>query len=239
MTRPSPEKFILKVSGELLSGYSKGVYDDKMITAFVRNLKEVIDNSVKSALLVGGGNILRGSEMERFGLKRVSADQAGMVATIVNGIILKDWLSNYDINSTIFSPISVGSLAKEYIPQEAKMLMDSGGVPILAGGTGNAYFTTDTAVVLRGIELGVDVVLKGTKVKGLFTDDPMIEQSSEFIENINYKDYLDNNYRVMDLTSIVLAMQYKIPIIIFNIFELGNLNKVINGENIGTYISEY
>jgi len=238
MTRPSLEKFILKVSGELLSGYSEGIYDDKMISAFARNLKEALDDGVKAALLVGGGNILRGSEMERIGLKRVSADQAGMIATIVNGIILKDWLGAYNINSVLFSPIPVGSLARQYIPQEAEGLMNSGGVPILAGGTGNAYFTTDTAVVLRGIELGVDVVLKGTKVRGLFTDDPIREPTAEFIERVDYKDYIDNNYRVMDLTAIVLAMQYKIPIIIFNIFELGNLNRVIRGEGIGTYISE-
>jgi uridylate kinase len=238
MTRPIPEKFILKVSGELLSGYSEGIYDDKMITAFARELKKVLDDGIKAALLVGGGNILRGTEIERLGLKRVSADQAGMVATIVNGIILKDWLSNYNIDSVLFSPMSIGSLARQYIPQEAEKLIGSGGVPILAGGTGNTYFTTDTAVVLRGIELDVDVVLKGTKVRGLYTDDPVREPSSEFIENIDYKNYIDNDYRVMDLTSIALAMQYKMPIIIFNIFELGNLNKVIKGEEIGTYISE-
>ncbi|RLC42645.1 MAG: UMP kinase [Candidatus Coatesbacteria bacterium] len=237
MARERPGRILLKVSGELLSGFSDGVYDDRMITSFCRDIKKITEEGVQVSLLVGGGNILRGSEMERLGLGRVPSDQAGMMATIVNSIILQNWLTRFNIMSQTFSSIPVGFLVAEYVPQRALELIEKGGIPVLAGGTGNTYFTTDTAAILRSIELNVDVMVKGTKVRGLYDGDPMRDPSANFIPHIDYQSYLDNRYGVMDMTAVMMAMQYRMPIIVFNIFELGNLCKVVMGEEIGTYIS--
>jgi uridylate kinase len=233
------KRILLKLSGESFSGNEKeGIINPEALAFISQQIKTAKGLGVEIATVVGGGNIIRG-QISRLGvIDRVSADYMGMLATIINSLALQDSLESLGLSARVMSAIHIDTLAEPYIKREALEHLGEGRVVILAGGTGNPYFTTDTTAALRATEIEADVVLKGTKVDGIYDDDPVKNPSARMFDHLSYMEVLNRRLKVMDLTAISLCMENKLPIIVFNLKKDGNLKKILLGENIGTKVTE-
>jgi uridylate kinase len=242
MTKPIYQRILLKVSGESLIGDRGFGIDAKMRNSIAQQIKEVKDLGVDVAVVVGGGNIFRGLSASvqdssgEGGMDRVSADYMGMLATLINGLALQDNLEKLGVMTRVMTAIRTEAVAEPYIRRRAIRHMEKGRVIILAGGTGNPYFTTDTAAALRAVETGAEVVMKGTKVDGVYDDDPVKNRSAKKFDSLTYMEVLNRRLKVMDTTAVTLCMDNKLPIIVFNLQKEGNFRKIILGEKLGTVV---
>jgi uridylate kinase len=231
------QRVLLKLSGEALGDEADGHgIDPASVQTIARQVARVAALGVEIAIVVGGGNILRGAEFSQLGGHRANADYMGMLGTVINGLALSDALEQQGLETRVLSAIEIRQVAEPFVRRKALSHLEKRRVVILAGGTGNPFFTTDTAAALRATELGCDVLLKATKVDGVYTADPKKEKDARRYEEIAYMDVLKGGLRVMDGTAITLAMENRLPIVVFDMLEEGNLERVIRGETLGTRI---
>jgi len=230
-------RVLLKLSGEALGEpeLGHGIARDAVDTV-ARQLARIVANGTELAIVVGGGNILRGADFSKNGMHRASADYMGMLATVINALALSAAVEQKGAETRVLTALEIRQVAEPFVRRRAVTHLEKGRVVILAGGTGNPFFTTDTAAALRATELGCDVLLKATKVDGVYSADPKREPSAERFTELTYMDVLQRGLRVMDGTAITLCMENKLPVIVFNLFEEGNIERVIAGEALGTTI---
>jgi uridylate kinase len=237
LTLPLYNKVLLKLSGEALIGDQTFGISPEVIKYVAEEVRSIFDLGVQIAIVVGGGNIFRGIAASSFGMDRTSADHMGMLATVINSLALQDALEKKGVQTRTQSAISMHEVAEPYILRKAIRHLEKGRVVIFAAGTGNPYFTTDTAAVLRGQEIHAEILLKATKVAGLYDSDPVVNKNAKFIKKITYIEVLERQLKVMDMTAISLAMENQLPLVIFDIKNKGNLRKIVCGEEIGTRIN--
>ena len=237
MPGPKYGRILLKLSGEVLAGKQEFGIDPLVASRLASEIKTIHELNVTIVLIIGAGNIFRGMEAATKGMDRVTGDYLGMLATIMNAISLQDALEKEGIETRTLSAISVSQISEPFIRRRALRHLDKNRVVIVAGGTGNPYFTTDTAAALRAKELKANVLLKGTKVDGVYDKDPFLHSDAVKYDEISYSDVLNKNIRVMDLTAITLCKENMLPIHVFNINKNGDLKKVVLGESIGTIIN--
>jgi uridylate kinase len=231
------KRVILKVTGEALGGEEKYGIDAKTVKAFAEEIKEVKALGCEMALVIGGGNIFRGAELSEGGMERATADYMGMLATVINSLALQDALEKIGVSTRVMSAIEMRQVAEPYIRRRATRHLEKGRVVIFAGGTGNPYFTTDTTASLRAMEIGAEVILKATKVTGVYDADPMKNREAKMYGRLSYIEVLNKELKVMDSTAISLCMDNHLPIVVFNLMEKGNIKRVVCGEEIGTLVS--
>jgi uridylate kinase len=237
VAKPSYRRILLKLSGEALMGGQAYGIDEEILSGLAREILEVTGLGVQVALVVGGGNIFRGIRTNRdLGIDRASADYMGMLATVINSLALQDVLERTGVMTRVLSAIEMRAIAEPYIRRRALRHLEKGRVVIFAAGTGNPYFTTDTAAALRAMEINADAILKATKVDGVYDRDPMTDRNARKFSRLTYIDVLKKNLKVMDATAISLCMDNKLPIIVFNLTRKGNILKVVLGEKIGTVV---
>ena len=236
MGEPYYKRVLLKLSGESLAGEQGYGIDPSTITNIANEIKEVIESGVQLALVIGGGNIFRGLAASAKGMDRASADYMGMLATMINSLAMQDALEHVGVYTRVQSAIDMQAVAEPYIRRRAIRHLEKGRVVIFGAGTGNPYFTTDTAASLRAMEIGADVILKGTKVDGVYTADPKKDPTAVKFSRLTYLEVLKKGLQVMDATSISLCMDNNLPIIVFDVTTYGNVKKVIFGEEIGTIV---
>jgi uridylate kinase len=236
MSRPSFTRVLLKLSGESLAGDQGYGIDPLTINAIAREISEVVAQGVQLALVIGGGNIFRGLAASSKGMDRASADYMGMLATMINSLALQDALEKAGVATRVQSAIAMAEVAEPYIRRRAMRHLEKGRVVIFGAGTGNPYFTTDTAASLRAMEINAQVILKGTKVDGVYSADPKKDPDAIKLPELTYIDVLKKGLQVMDATAISLCMDNKLPIIVFDLTMEGNIKKVISGEEIGTIV---
>lgn len=230
------KKILLKLSGEALAGDKGFGIDVKVLAKTAKEIKEVVTLGAQIGIVVGGGNIFRGVAASARGMDRIQADYLGMLATLFNAVAIKESLKNEKIQAQVLSALPVQGLTEAYIPQSAKVLLEKGTVLLLAAGTGNPFFTTDTAAALRASELGAEVILKATQVDGVYDQDPKLNPEAKIYSEISYSQFLQSHLQVMDATAVSLARENNIPIVVFNGLIKGNLKKIILGSRIGTLI---
>ena len=238
MSSPAFRRILLKLSGEVLAGEQGFGIDPKKATELAKEVKSIYDMGVSIGLIIGAGNIFRGLQAASKGMDRVTGDYLGMLATIMNAISLQDALEKVGVETRTLSAITVSKIAEPYIRRRALRHMEKGRLVIIAGGTGNPYFTTDTAAALRATELHAEVLIKGTKVDGVYDKDPIVYSDAKRYKNISFNEVLSKNLRVMDLTAITLCKENALPIRVFNINNKGDLKRLLNGEDIGTTVME-
>ena len=238
MSSPVYRRILLKLSGEVLAGEQDFGIDPTKATQLANEIKSIHEMGVDIILIIGGGNIFRGLQAASKGMDRVTGDYLGMLATIMNAISLQDALEKNGVETRTLSAITVSQISEPYIRRRALRHLDKGRVVIVAGGTGNPYFTTDTAAALRATELKAQVLLKGTKVDGVFDKDPVVHSDAVRYNNVSFTEVLGKNLRVMDLTAITLCKENALPICVFNINNKGDLKRITEGKNIGTTIIE-
>ena len=231
------KRVLLKLSGEALQGSQKHGIDPHIVEDIASQLKDVKSLGVELAVVIGGGNIFRGFDAASGGMDRANADYMGMLATVINGLALQDALERKGVFTRVQTAIGMAALAEPYIRRRAIRHLEKGRIVILAGGTGNPYFTTDTTAALRAIELGAEVILKATKVDGIYSADPKKEPSAKRFNKLRYIDVLKKSLKVMDATAISLCMDNNLPIIVFDLLKQGNIRRVITGQNIGTTVT--
>ena len=229
-------KILLKLSGESLSGINNSGIDAVILKYLVDEIETVKNCGVQIAIVLGGGNIFRGLKGSNNGFDRVQGDYMGMLATIINSMALQTMLEKKGIKAKLLSALPVERIAGPMTAAEAVTLLEQGNVVIIAGGTGNPYFTTDSAAALRAIEISADVLLKGTRVDGVFNTDPEKDKDAVLFDSLSYKDAYEKHLNIMDMTAFTLCDENKLPIIVFNMNTKGNLLKIVNGEKIGTLI---
>ncbi|MDP3920985.1 MAG: UMP kinase [Candidatus Omnitrophota bacterium] len=234
--KPVYKRILLKLSGEALQGKLGYGVDPEVATSIAEQIKEIFDLKIDVACVIGAGNIFRGLQASQAGMDRSTADYIGMLATIINSMVLQDALEKIGVPTRVQSAIDVQELAEPYIRRRAIRHLEKRRVIIFAGGTGNPYFTTDTAATLRAIEIGADVILKATKVDGVYTSDPVKNKNAKKFKSLHYIDVLRKRLKVMDSTAISLCMDNKLPLIVFNLTKHGNIRRVVTGENIGTRV---
>jgi uridylate kinase len=234
---PKYKRVILKVTGEVLAGAQRYGIDGAMVRAFAEEIKELKEMGCEMALVIGGGNIFRGAEASDGGMDRATADTMGMLATVINGLALQDALEKIGVATRTMSAIEMRQVAEPYIRRRATRHLEKGRVVIFAGGTGSPYFTTDTTASLRAMEIGAEVILKATKVDGVYDADPLKYKGAKRYGELTYIEVLNKELKVMDSTAISLCMDNRLPIIVFNIMEKGNIKRVVCGEEIGTLVS--
>lgn len=230
------KRILLKLSGESLMGDGEYGIDQNMLSRYADDIKSVIHRGVEIAIVIGGGNIYRGVQSEGAGFDRVQGDHMGMLATIINGMALQSALESIDIETRLLTAIRMEQVAEPYIRRKAMRHLQKGRVVIFGGGTGNPYFTTDTAATLRAIEIEADVILKGTRVDGIYSADPEKDPAATKYESISFDEALKNRLSVMDLTAFTLCQENNLPIQVFNMNVTGNLTKVCEGRNVGTLV---
>ena len=230
-------RILLKLSGEALLGKNSYGIDNDRLVVYAEEIKEIHKQGVEIAIVVGGGNIFRGLSGSKDGIDRVQADYMGMLATVINGLALQNALENIDIPTRLQSAIKMESIAEPFIKRKATRHLEKGRVVIFASGTGNPYFTTDSAAVLRAIEINADVILKGTRVDGIYNEDPEKNKEAIKFDDISFEDSISKGLKIMDTTAFTLSKENKLPIIVFDMNTKGNLTKVIMGEKIGTKVS--
>ena len=231
------QRVLLKLSGEALGDPTDGHgIDPEAVLKIARQVAKVSALGVEIAIVVGGGNILRGAEFSNLGGPRASADYMGMLGTVINSLALSDALEQQGLSTRVLTAIEIRQVAEPFVHKKALSHLEKGIVVILAGGTGNPFFTTDTAAALRATELSCEALLKGTKVDGVYTADPKKARDARRYEELSYMDVIRQELRVMDSTAITLCMENRLPVIVFNMFEEGNLERVIRGERLGTKI---
>lgn len=227
---------LLKLSGEALAGDKQSGLDFHMVEAFAEEIKAVHALGVHLALVVGGGNIIRGATASREGLDRVSADYMGMLATVINALALQDVLEKIGVDTRVMTAIRMESVAEPYIRRRAIRHLEKGRLIIFAAGTGNPFFSTDTAGVLRALEIEAQVILKATNVDGIYTGDPRTDPSSRFIPELSYQEAIVKNYAVMDANAFGLCKANSLPIVVFNINQPGAIRRVLQGDRVGTIV---
>lgn len=236
MDRRRFRRILLKLSGEALKGERSYGIDNTTVTGIADEIQDVKELGIEIAVVIGGGNIYRGSSGEVECVEKTSADYMGMLATVINGLALQGALEKLGIYTRVLTAIEMHQLAEPYIRRRAIRHLEKGRVVILAGGTGNPYFTTDTAAALRAIEIGADVILKATKVDGVYSSDPLKDKDATKYEELTYMDVLKMQLSVMDNTAISLCMDNHLPIIVFNFKEKGNIRRIVLGEKIGSIV---
>jgi uridylate kinase len=235
--KPIFKNIVLKLSGEAMMGTQEHGIDAEMCASLATQIKEVMALGVTVALVVGGGNIFRGQvASKRFGLDRSVADYMGMLATVLNGLALQNALEKIGVPTRVMSAIEMHAVAEPYIRRRAIRHLEKGRVVIFVAGTGNPYFTTDTAAALRAAEIEADVIMKATKVDGVYSADPMIDKTATKFSSLKFIDVLKKNLKVMDSTAISMCMDNNVPIIVFNLTKKGNIKRVVLGEQIGTIV---
>ncbi|MFT7899326.1 UMP kinase [Tenacibaculum ascidiaceicola] len=230
------KRILLKLSGEALMGERQYGIDPNRLKEYAQEIKQVVDKGVEVAIVIGGGNIFRGVAGASQGMDRVQGDHMGMLATCINGLALQSALEDEGIYTRLQTAIEIKEIAEPYIKRRANRHLEKGRVVIFGGGTGNPYFTTDTAAVLRAIEINADAILKGTRVDGIYTADPEKDKDAVKYKNITFKDVIEKGLKVMDMTAFTLSEENKLPIIVFDMNKQGNLLKLVSGENIGTIV---
>ena len=230
-------RVLLKLSGEALAGDKGFGFDFDTIREFARQVKGITELGAQVGMVIGGGNIVRGSQISKMGMDRVSADYMGMLATVINSLALQDALEKLGVSTRVLSAIEMRQVAEPYIRRRATRHLEKDRVVIFAGGTGNPYFTTDTTASLRAMEIGAEVILKATKVDGVYDADPTKHADAVKFAELSYIEVLNRELKVMDSTAISLCMDNNLPIIVFNLMEKGNIKRVVSGEPIGTLVS--
>lgn len=231
------KRILLKLSGESLMGNRSYGIDSSKLSEYASEIKSVIDQNLQIAVVIGGGNIYRGIESEGAGFDRVQGDHMGMLATIINGMALQSALEKCNIQTRLLTAIRMEKVAEPYIRRKAIRHLEKGRVVIFGGGTGNPYFTTDTAATLRAIEIEADIIMKGTRVEGIYSSDPEKNNSATKYETISFDEVYRQNLNVMDLTAFTLCKENGLPIKVFNINKKNNLLKICKGEKIGTLVT--
>ncbi len=231
------KRILLKLSGEALMGDLQYGIDPNMLKQYAQQIKEVAELGCEVAIVIGGGNIFRGVQGVASGMDRVQGDYMGMLATVINSMALQGALEDAGVNTRLQTAIRMEQIAEPFIKRRATRHLEKGRVVIFGAGTGNPYFTTDTAAVLRAIETQADVILKGTRVDGIYTADPEKDPSAEKFETISYQEVYDKNLKVMDMTAFTLSEENNLPIIVFDMNTSGNLRKLILGDNVGTLVT--
>jgi uridylate kinase len=237
MTQPRYKRILLKLSGEALMGSQGYGIDHSVLDTITSEVKEVCQLGVEVAIVIGGGNIFRGLSGAAKGMERASADYMGMLATVLNALALQNVLENKGVVTRVQSAIEMRELAETYIRRRAVRHLEKGRVVIFAAGTGNPYFTTDTAAALRAMEIGAEVIMKATKVDGVYSADPMKDKTATKFNSLTYLEVLQKDLRVMDATAISLCMDNGLPIIVFNLNVPGNIKKIVLGETVGTLVT--
>ena len=230
------KRILLKISGEAMMGDMAYGVDPSTVDFIAREIKVAVAMGVELAIVIGGGNIFRGVEASLKGIERTSADYMGMLATVINALALQNYLEKYNIPTRVQSAIEMKELAESYIRRKAMRHLEKGRIVIFAAGTGNPYFTTDTAASLRAMEIGADVILKATKVDGIYSSDPMKDPSAKKYNTVTYIDVLKQGLSIMDSTAISLCMDNNLPIVVFNLRDKGNIRKILEGKKIGTLV---
>ena len=238
MAKPLYSRILLKLSGEILAGDKGFGIDPEKASYLANEIKSIYDLGTSIGLIIGAGIIFRGMDASSRGMDRVTGDYLGMLATIMNAISVQDALENINCETRTLSAINVSQIAEPYIRRRAIRHLEKGRIVIISGGTGNPFFTTDSAAALRAKELGADIVLKGTKVDGVYDKDPMKFKDAEKFNNVTYSEVLNKNLRVMDLTAITLCKENNLPIQVFNINNSGDLKELVCGGKLGTLVSE-
>lgn len=236
MSQPAYKRILLKLSGEALMGDDAYGINRATITRIVNEIKEVVDLGVQVAVVIGGGNIFRGVAPAAAGMDRATADYMGMLATVMNAMALQDAMKNIGLNARVQSALSIEQVAEPYIRGKAIRYLEEGRVVIFGAGTGNPFFTTDTAAALRGMEINAEIVIKATKVDGIYTDDPKTNPEAMRYKTITFDEAILKNLKVMDATALTLCRDQKLPISVFSIFKQGALKKVVMGEDEGTKV---
>ncbi len=235
-SKPVFKRVVLKLSGEALQGDKGYGIDPEVTQKIAEEIKEVKGLGVEIAIVIGGGNIYRGNSEKNGGVDRTTADYMGMLATVINGLALQDALEKLGVFTRVQTAIEMQELAEPYIRRRAIRHLEKGRVVILVAGTGNPYFSTDTAASLRAMEIGADVILKATKVDGVYSSDPNKDKTAKKFDSLRYIDVLKRGLKVMDATAVSLCMDNRLSIIVFNLFKKGNIKRVILGEKIGTIV---
>ena len=233
----SYKRILLKLSGESLMGDKEFGLDPKMLQQYANDIKSIIDDGVQVAIVIGGGNIYRGMNENETGIERAQGDYMGMLATVINGIALQSIIEKVGIKTRLLTAIKMEQIAEPYIRRRAIRHLEKGRVVIFGAGTGNPYFTTDTAGSLRALEIDADVILKGTRVNGIYTADPEKDPTATKYDTISFKEVISKNLKVMDMTAFTLCQENNLPIVVFDMNTPGNLKKIVSGENIGTVVS--
>ena len=236
MESPFYKKILLKLSGEALMGEQEFGISSDVITSYAKQIKEIADLGVEVSIVIGGGNIFRGISGAAQGVDRVTGDHMGMLATVINSLALQNSIEKLGVPTRVQTAIEMPKVAEPFIKRRAQRHLEKGRVVIFGAGTGNPYFTTDTAAALRAIEMETDVVIKATKVDGIYDKDPVKYPDAKKYETVTYNEVLAKDLKVMDATAISLCRENKLPIIVFNSLDEGNLKKVIMGEHIGTTV---
>jgi len=233
---PSYRRVLLKLSGEALMGDAPFGIDPAVTTQVAREISEVRDAGVEVGVVIGGGNLFRGLAASARGMDRATADYMGMLATVINALALQDACEHAGVPTRVLTAIEMRQVAEPFIRRRAERHMEKGRVVVFAAGTGNPYFTTDTAAALRAMEMRADVIMKGTKVDGIYTADPVVDKTATRYETVSYQEVLEKRLKVMDATAISLCMDNRLPIVVFDLRQKGNLKRVVMGENVGTTV---
>ena len=231
------KRILLKLSGEALMGERQYGIDPERLSDYAKEVKNIVDLGIEVAIVIGGGNIFRGLSGASNGMDRVQGDYMGMLATIINGLALQSALEEAQLQTRLLTSIEMKQIAEPFIKRRAVRHLEKGRVVIFGGGTGNPYFTTDTAAVLRAIEINAEVIIKGTRVDGIYTSDPEKDKNATKFDSITFKEVMTKDLKVMDMTAFTLSEENDLPIIVFDMNKRGNLVKVISGENIGTLVN--
>ncbi|TDQ32325.1 UMP kinase [Zeaxanthinibacter enoshimensis] len=231
------KRILLKLSGEALMGEKQYGIDPKRLGEYADEIKAVVEKGVEVAIVIGGGNIFRGLAGASYGMDRVQGDHMGMLATVINGLALQAALEDKGLQTRLQSAIKINEVAEPFIRRRAIRHLEKGRVVIFGGGTGNPYFTTDSAAVLRAIEIEADVILKGTRVDGIYTSDPEKDKTATKFDTLSFNDVLKKGLKVMDTTAFTLSQENELPIVVFDMNKKGNLMKIVSGENIGTVVN--
>ena len=232
----SRRRVLLKLSGEVLAGGAGHGIDAAALGRLAGEIREGVAGGIELGLVIGGGNIIRGTSAASDGVDRAAADSMGMLATVINAIALQDALERQGLVTRVLSAIEMRALAEPYIRRRAVRHLEKGRVVLLAAGTGHPYFTTDTAAVRRAVEIGADVLLKGTKVDGVFSEDPMRNPAAVRYDSLSYPEVIDRRLQVMDMTAFTMGMDNRLPIVVFNVTVPGNLVRALHGEPVGTRV---
>ena len=232
------KRILLKLSGEALMGDRQHGIDPKRLAEYAEEIKTIVDQGIEVAIVIGGGNIFRGVAGASNGIDRVQGDYMGMLATAINGLALQSAIEAAGIKTRLLTAIKMEQVAEPFIKRRAVRHLEKGRVVIFGCGTGNPYFTTDTAAVLRAIEIGAEVILKGTRVDGIYNVDPEKHEDAIKFDTITYKDVMNKGLKIMDMTAFALSQENNLPIIVFDMNTQGNLEKVISGKNIGTLVDK-
>lgn len=236
MSNPKYKRVLLKLSGEALIGTKDYGIDDSLISELAIQIADLHKEKVQIIIVIGGGNFFRGSDLEKLGIQRVTADHMGMLATVINSLALQSSLEKINSECRVMSSIAIDAVCEKYIKRRAERHLEKNRIIVLAAGTGNPFFTTDSAASLRAIELGAEIMLKGTKVDGIYDKDPIKYNDAKLFKTIPFKEVISKDLRVMDMTAVVMCQENKMPLKVFNILKKGNLKKSILDDKIGTKI---